>query len=258
MAPRTKKPVKKSAKTPSASRPAKPRKAPPRPAPAAKAVAATRTAVMPYRMRTLLEMPQTGALLGGAAGVLFFVGFLLVIQALIPSQRDGDYFAAKPAPGSTIESPGGGAVPAAPGPSAPSAMAAGAPFIQSLLAPTTIGGGAQGGLAQSKQVLVRNGQEWDALWAQIPQAPRPTVRAIDFNRYSVAAVFAGEQSAGGVSVEITHAVQADGQTRITAIVLAPGQRCAPVSGKTSPFTLALFPKIDGPVQFTVENLKRDC
>ena len=66
---------------------------------------------------------------------------------------------------------------------------------------TSIDRGAQSGIEEPKQVVVRTPAEWAALWKQhAPDRPRPSV---DFTRTMVVGVFMGTRPTGGHAVAIT-------------------------------------------------------
>ena len=69
---------------------------------------------------------------------------------------------------------------------------------------TTIAQGTNSGYQSASQTVIDNQEGWINLWQQHTSdtEPSPPVPQVDFTNYNVVAVFAGEKSTGGYSVEI--------------------------------------------------------
>jgi hypothetical protein len=81
---------------------------------------------------------------------------------------------------------------------------------------TTIARGSDSGYQSASQIMViDNSAQWIDLWQQHTSntEPPPPVPQVDFTRYSVVAVFAGEQPTGGYSVEIVSVETSSSQTQ---------------------------------------------
>jgi hypothetical protein len=69
---------------------------------------------------------------------------------------------------------------------------------------TTVAKGYRSGIREPLQIVVRNKDEWNAIWkrhSSIDTNPRPAP-SIDFNREMVVGIFLGEKNTGGYEVEI--------------------------------------------------------
>jgi len=109
---------------------------------------------------------------------------------------------------------------------------------------------AQGPLSDigtARQVVVRDQDQWQALWREhgVTKVP-PTV---DFAQNLVAGVFLGSRPSSGYKVEVTRAYL-DGQDLVVEYRVekpAQGAMTAPIM--TSPYILLLLPAHPGPVRF---------
>jgi PrcB C-terminal len=107
--------------------------------------------------------------------------------------------------------------------------------------------GAQSGIEEPRQVVVRTAAEWDALWKQhAPQRPAP---AIDFSREIVAAVFLGSRPSAGFAVQIVGAAPQAGALVVQYRETKPATDATAAQVITSPFQLVALPKADGDVKF---------
>ena len=72
---------------------------------------------------------------------------------------------------------------------------------------TTISKGLYSGLREPLQVIIREQEEWAALWSRhaAVRRPAPSPPLIDFYAEMVIGLFLGQKSTGGYSVEITRA-----------------------------------------------------
>jgi len=89
----------------------------------------------------------------------------------------------------------------APGCSPPVSLA------QTAVSLTTIQKGSYSGVREPLQIVIRDQQEWVALWARHTSIrdKSPPAQEIDFSAEMVVALFLGQKSTGGYSVEITRA-----------------------------------------------------
>ena len=76
---------------------------------------------------------------------------------------------------------------------------------------TTLQKGNFSGIRQPLQAVVRNRQEWTALWQRHTsiQSPPTPLPAVDFTVEMIAGLFAGEKRSGGYEIDITGAAQID-------------------------------------------------
>ncbi len=78
---------------------------------------------------------------------------------------------------------------------------------QSPMSITTIDKGFHSGVREPLEVVIRDEQEWAALWSRHASGrrPVPSPPPIDFSAEMVVGLFLGQKSTGGHSVEITRA-----------------------------------------------------
>jgi hypothetical protein len=107
--------------------------------------------------------------------------------------------------------------------------------------------GAQSGIEEARQVVVRTAAEWNALWKQ--HAPQRPVPAVDFGREVVAAVFLGSRPSGGFAVQIVGTAPQAGTLVVQYRETKPGADAIAAQVITSPFQLVALPKADGDVKF---------
>ncbi len=114
---------------------------------------------------------------------------------------------------------------------------------------STIAKGDGSGITTARRLVIRDDEQWRALWAEHagPGAPPPDV---DFRTRMIAAVFAGDRPTPGYGVEI---VAARRQEEALGIVVsesrpAPGTIAAQVI--VTPFHIVALPRFEGPVSFS--------
>jgi hypothetical protein len=117
---------------------------------------------------------------------------------------------------------------------------------------TTIARGADSGYQSASQMVIDNSEQWNDLWQQHTSnaEPPPPVPKVDFTSYNVVAVFAGEQSTGGYSVEILTVETKNSQTKDLPSLVITVQYNQPKPGDfvteamTYPYHMIKIPKID--------------
>ena len=117
---------------------------------------------------------------------------------------------------------------------------------------TTIARGADSGYQSVSQIVIDNSEQWSNLWQQhtYNTEPPPPVPQVNFNSYSIVAVFAGEQPTGGYSVEILSVETSSSQTKEQGAIIITVQYCQPSAGDfvtealTYPCHLIRIPKLD--------------
>lgn len=111
--------------------------------------------------------------------------------------------------------------------------------------------GAASGIHEPLQKVIRNAEEWKALWSrhvsnQIPPPPAP---AIDFSRQMVAAIFSGNHPSGGYKVEISGVREDKGQLIIEYIETNPPADTLSISMITQPYDIRILNRSDLPAHF---------
>ena len=125
------------------------------------------------------------------------------------------------------------------------ALAAGAPF-------STIEQGSVSGITSPTALVIKSEEEWRDLWARhaAVRAPTPGPPQIGFLREMVIAVFAGERSTGGFTVEVTAIDVSSGTIRVTYRESGPPPDSILTQALTQPYHLVTTPRVEGPVTFT--------
>ena len=114
---------------------------------------------------------------------------------------------------------------------------------------TTIAKGDASRIAERRRVLVRNPEEWTALWAA-HAGPSETAPSVDFSSSIVAAAFAGERPSAGYGIDIVGAVEEEGGTRLLVEDRAPAAGTANAQILTSPFHIVSLALAPGELRWT--------
>lgn len=118
---------------------------------------------------------------------------------------------------------------------------------------TTIARGTDSGYQNTSQMVIDNSERWLDLWQQhtCNTEPSPPLPQVDFTRYSVVAVFAGEKPTGGYSVEILTAQTTGSEIKNQPSLVITVEYRQPKAGEfvteafTYPYHMIKIPKIDG-------------
>ena len=99
----------------------------------------------------------------------------------------------------------------------------------------------------ARESVVRNPEDWGALWASLPT--RQAAPQVAFDQMMVVGVFVGNRPTTGYKVEITGA-RKDGEALVIQWREVPPAEGSSVNATvTSPFAVAGLPRHDGPVRF---------
>lgn len=115
---------------------------------------------------------------------------------------------------------------------------------------TTIAQGCNSAYPTANQLVINNTTEWVDFWQEhsSDNIPPPPVPEVDFTQYQVVAVFAGEKSTGGYSVEITSVETTNSQLVITAKYSQPQADDIVTEAFTYPHHIIKIPRM------TIENV----
>jgi hypothetical protein len=154
-----------------------------------------------------------------------------------------------PGPDSTVASRGASENPAAPAPpttqpdsSTPGPTQGYAPYGAgtSGLELRRIGQWTNTGISESRRLVIRNANAWAQFWAELGVGDRPT---IDFTKYLVVAVAAGQRSSGGYEISIQRVSQANGDLTIEVLQTVPSPNCVTTSALTQPVDVVAVPAV---------------
>lgn len=117
---------------------------------------------------------------------------------------------------------------------------------------TTIAQGADSGYQSASQTVIDNQERWINLWQQHTSdtEPPPPVPQVDFTSYNVVAVFAGEKSTGGYSVEMLTVETRNFQTKdLPSLVIVveyrqPQPEDFVTEAMTYPYHMIKIPQMD--------------
>ncbi len=124
-----------------------------------------------------------------------------------------------------------------------------------------VGKGPASGIDDSKQVVIRNESEFKAKFKEVNSIffPEPEAPEIDFNKYTVIAVFQGTKNNGGYTIKIEKIrYDEDGNVKVTVIETSPGRNCVTTDAITHPYYIAKIPKTDAKVVFDVKQEVFNC
>lgn len=114
----------------------------------------------------------------------------------------------------------------------------------------TIARGSSSGVLRAGQQVIRSDAEFRKLWDthSARTSPRPDPPKVDFAREMVIAVFLGQKSTGGYSIEILDASLKDKEMVISWKKAAPDGGIVS-QAFTQPHHMVVVPRTDRPVRF---------
>jgi PrcB C-terminal len=96
------------------------------------------------------------------------------------------------------------------------------------------------GISESRRLVIRNANAWAQFWAELGVGDRPN---IDFTKYLVVAVAAGQRSSGGYEISIQRVSQANGDLTIEVLQTVPSPNCVTTSALTQPVDVVVVPAV---------------
>ena len=120
-------------------------------------------------------------------------------------------------------------------------------LLQAAPSPRTVDRGVQSFVYSARQVTVRDGAEWEALWRE--HAPGRPLPAVDFAREMVVGVFLGSRPTGGYVVEIVSTGGEQGALVIRYRETRPAPDRITAQVLTFPYHLVAVPQQSGMVRF---------
>jgi hypothetical protein len=111
--------------------------------------------------------------------------------------------------------------------------------------------GSRSGVEVRADQVIRNKSDWQRLWTQVYSVfePAPSVQKVNFSKEMVLAVFQGEQTSGGFSIEVTNITETKRSIIVTVKEIAPSPDDAVSSGHTQPYHLVKMKKSNKEVVF---------
>lgn len=114
---------------------------------------------------------------------------------------------------------------------------------------TTIAGGDGSRILEPRRMIVRDAEEWRALWA-LHAGPEVESPGVDFSTRMVAAVFAGEQPSPAFEIEITGARHWGAGLEVLVEQRTPAADTVAAQVVATPFHIVSLPRHIGDVAFT--------
>ena len=119
--------------------------------------------------------------------------------------------------------------------------------------------GMQSGVNTARQVVIRDSKSFQEFWKEHTKfgpIPAPPVPAVDFKKHDVVAVFAGQKSTGGFSMQIDGVTVKGKSAVIRATLLKPPPGSLLPQIITYPFAIRGFPKLPAAVKFEIREQVR--
>ncbi|MDH4260164.1 MAG: protease complex subunit PrcB family protein [Gammaproteobacteria bacterium] len=116
------------------------------------------------------------------------------------------------------------------------------------------------GIDEAGQFVVRNSDDWAALWQRVHSRMRPVppLPEVDFERETMIVAAAGQRRTGGYSIRIDRAWREGTATIIVVHAETPGSGCIVANAFTSAVDIARLPVTPGPIEFRLESVARAC
>ena len=112
--------------------------------------------------------------------------------------------------------------------------------------------GQMSGIRRYRTAVVRDPRALVTMWKQHGQGKPPLV---DFTRYSVAAVFAGEKSTGGYSVRYSRTRRAGRSAIVEFILESPSPDMMVTQALTYPWAVRILPKLPPLTTITLKRVR---
>ena len=124
----------------------------------------------------------------------------------------------------------------------------------------TLASGSFSAIDQPQQTVLNDAAAYAALWAShaAHEDPPAAAPAVDFGKDTVAAVFAGSQPNGGVTLAATDLKREGAGWRLRLELRKPGPDCIVTQVMTQPWALERIPGSGQAVRITVQETVTPC
>ncbi|MEA5445163.1 protease complex subunit PrcB family protein [Gammaproteobacteria bacterium AB-CW1] len=116
--------------------------------------------------------------------------------------------------------------------------------------------GTQSRVSSESMTVIRDAEAFEGIWRQAGQRGEPP--AVDFEQFMVIAAFMGERRTGGYTVRVRSAERNEEGLKVRVRMEAPGRNCMVTQAFTQPFHLVRLPRVEGAVDFEVNQETVDC
>ncbi len=110
--------------------------------------------------------------------------------------------------------------------------------------------GDKSGVRLYQAIVVQSKQEMDSLWSR--HKPGVAAPDVDFDKYTVLAVFDGQKNVAGYQLQILAVRKTDSGAKVSYRVLKPTKGKPSVTTGTQPYQIVKTAKIDGTIAFRAE------
>jgi hypothetical protein len=116
------------------------------------------------------------------------------------------------------------------------------------------------GIADRREVVVRDAAMWASLWPEIvgSQRPMPPLPPVDFAREMLLVASMGTRSSGGYTIAIDGLTLAGDTLLVAVSEQSPGRNCGVTEAITEPVALARVERSELPVRFRRSQEVTDC
>ncbi|MEW6295926.1 MAG: DUF4382 domain-containing protein [Candidatus Diapherotrites archaeon] len=123
----------------------------------------------------------------------------------------------------------------------------------------TIEKGYNSGYKTAENLVVKDNSAWQAAWSKVKEgvSPAPELPSVDFSKEMVIAVFMGEQSTGGYSIEIDDLREQGNSIRVFVEESSPGPDEVVTLALTQPYHIVRTYLTDKNIEFVVKTEKED-
>lgn len=116
------------------------------------------------------------------------------------------------------------------------------------------------GHEQDEYYRITDNKEWQKIWKKTYSnvSPEPILPEIDFEKDMILAVFAGEFSSGGHSIEIGSIQEYERDVQVSIKLESPSISCSTTAALTQPFDIVKIEKTDKEIRFINKNVENRC
>jgi hypothetical protein len=107
-------------------------------------------------------------------------------------------------------------------------------------------------IRQARQIVLRSEKAFAALWKEHRMSQEEPAPRVDFQKYDVVALYAGEKMTGGYSITIDRIRRDKKSATVEATLLKPGPDAITTQALTQPFALRAVPKLPKIVKFNIK------
>lgn len=110
------------------------------------------------------------------------------------------------------------------------------------------------GIVEKQNLVIDSNESWSILWEHLKSniEPAPSIPEIDFSKNTVIAVFQGEKSTGGYSIEVTKIEEFEGKIIVKIKERNPGPGEIVTEAFTQPYNIEKISKTNKKIEFQNE------